>query len=116
MRIVRNLALDMFRHRSAAKQGGGYNTVDYDEIAACLPVSESVESEVDRKAVIKAVEQFLSTLSRDKKIMFIRRYFYCSTYGDIANDLNTTEGKVKMQLQRTREKLREFLEKEGVGI
>ena len=116
MRILRNIAIDLLRHRSAAKSGGGYSSVGYDEIADCLPSPESVDGTADRNAAKKAIEKFLSTLPRDKKIMFMKRYFYCCTCSEIASDLNTTEGKVKMSLQRMREKLREHLEKEGIGV
>ncbi len=116
MRILRNLAIDLLRHRTAFKSGGGYCSVGYDEIAECLPSSESVESTADRNSARKAVEKYLSSLPRDKKIMFMKRYFSCCTYADIAEDLNMTEGKVKMSLQRMREKLREHLEKEGIVI
>ncbi|MBO6300954.1 MAG: sigma-70 family RNA polymerase sigma factor, partial [Ruminiclostridium sp.] len=92
------------------------NTVSFDEISEFLPVSENVESIADRNAVLKAVESFLQTLPRDKRIMFVRRYFYCSKYGDIAKELHTTEGNVTVTLRRIREKLRSYLEKEGIEI
>ncbi len=114
--IARRIALDMYKAAKRIKNGGGYKSVDYDEIADCLPASESVEKDVDRKAVITAVEKYLSTLPRDKQIMFVRRFYYCSTYREIADELNTTEDGVRMSLQRLREKLRKHLEKEGIGI
>ena len=114
--IARHLALDMYRAANRVKNGGGYKSVDFEEIADCLPSKESTEGTVDRKAVIKAVEKFLSMLPRNKQIMFIRRYFYCSTYSDIAADLHTSEDQVRKSLTRTREKLRAFLEKEGIEI
>lgn len=116
MRIVRNLAIDIYKKRNAVKNRNGYNTVSFDEISEFLPVSENVESIADRNAVLKAVESFLKMLPRDKRIMFVRRYFYCSKYGDIAKELHTTEGNVTVTLRRIREKLRSYLEKEGIEI
>ncbi|MBR1833142.1 MAG: RNA polymerase sigma factor [Ruminiclostridium sp.] len=116
MRIVRNLAIDIYKKRNAVKNRNGYNTVSFDEISEFLPVSENVESIADGNAVLKAVESFLQTLPRDKRIMFVRRYFYCSKYGDIAKELHTTEGNVTVTLRRIREKLRSYLEKEGIEI
>lgn len=113
---ARHVALDMCRAANRLKNGGGYKSVDYDEIAGCLPSAESVEGTFDRQAVLKAVEKFLSEQSRKKQIMFVRRYFYCSTYGEIADDLHTNEDSVRMTLRRMRDKLRKFLEKEGIGI
>ena len=116
MRIARNIAIDLLRHRKAFKNGSGYGAVDYDEIADCLPSGDTIESTADRNAAAKAIESYLATLTQEKQIMFVRRYFYCSTCADIAAELHTTEGKVKMSLQRMRKKLREHLEKEGIVI
>ena len=116
LRILRNLAIDMFKSRKTAKNGSGYSAVSFDEIAEFLPLAETVESTADRNAVLKAIERFLLTLPKDKRVMFVRRYFYCSKYGDIAKDLHTTEGNVTVTLRRVREKLRKFLENEGIEI
>lgn len=116
MRIVRNLAIDMCKKRGRLKSGSAYRTVDFDEIAEFLPSSDTVEGDVNRKALLKAIEKFLFGLPKDKRIMFVRRYFYCSTYSDIAADLHTTESAVTSALRRTREKLREYLEKEGIEV
>lgn len=114
--IARHIALDMCRAASRLKNGGGLRSVDFGEIAGCLPASGSVESEVDRKAVLDAVERFLSSQPRDKRIMFVRRFYYCSTYAEIAEDLHTTEDGVRKSLKRICAKLRAALEKEGIGI
>lgn len=116
LRIARNLALNLFKSNERLRRGGGYNAVDFEEISGCLPSPESVEGAVDRAAVLKAVESFLSSLPKDKRIMFVRRYFYCCTFKEIAAEMNMSEGSVKMSLHRTREKLREYLGKEGIGI
>ena len=116
LRITRNLALNMFRSRKTQRNGSGYNAIDFDEIAEFLPASETVESAVDRRAVLAAIERFLRSLPKKKRIMFVRRYFCCSTCREIAEDMHITEGNVTMTLKRTREKLRVFLEKEGIGI
>ena len=116
IRIARNLAVNMFKSRETLKKGAGYKAVGFDEIAQFLPALETVESAVDRKAVLSAIESFLRTLPEEKRIMFVRRYFYCSTYAQIAVDLKMTESAVTMSLRRTREKLREFLETEGIEI
>ena len=116
MRIVRNLAVDLCIKRGALKNGGEFTSVSFEEIAEFLPADESIESIVNRQAVLAAIEAFLRALPKNKRIMFVRRYFFCSTYAEIANDLGTTEGSVTMTLRRLREKLRKHLEEEGVEI
>lgn len=116
VRIVRNLALDMRRKQKTLKSGEGFGCVPLDEIAGCLPSRETTESQADEREVLKAVETFLRELPKNKRVMFVRRYFYCRTCADIADELHTTEGKVTMTLYRIREKLRKYLEKEGIDI
>ena len=46
----------------------------------------------------------------------MRRYWYFSPVSEIARDYGMTESKVKMSLLRSRNKLREMMEKEGVSL
>ena len=48
--------------------------------------------------------------------MFIRRYWYFDSVGDIAKRYGFSESKVKSMLHHTRNRLRKYLEKEGVWI
>ena len=49
-------------------------------------------------------------------MIFLRRYWYVDTIAEIARQYGMTESKVKMQLRRTKEKLRIYLEKEGIRV
>ena len=115
-RIARNIALNLIRGRNADKRGGAMRSVDYDEIAECLPDRNTVERQTDDDTAIRAIEKFLSSLPREKQIIFLKRYWYFNTVSDIASEMNISESKVKLTLMRTREKLRTELEKEGIGI
>ena len=46
----------------------------------------------------------------------MRRYWYFSSVSEIARDYGMTESKVKMSLLRSRNKLRELMDKEGMSI
>ena len=116
VRICRNIAINMRRAKGRIKRSDEYEAVRYDEVSECLPSKENVEETFDEHNAVKAIERFLSGLSPQKRSIFVRRYFYLSSYADIAKDLGVSEGKVKMTVTRTREKLREFLEKEGIEI
>ena len=49
-------------------------------------------------------------------MIFVQRYWYFCTVGDIAEELGVSQSKVKMSLLRSRDKLRRLLEREGVGL
>ena len=59
---------------------------------------------------------FLEGLPRESRLIFLRRYWYVDTVAEIAARYGMTESKVKMQLSRTRQKLRVCLEKEGIQV
>ena len=59
---------------------------------------------------------FLNSLPEKNRNIFLLRYWYFIPLRDIARRCGMTEGAVKMILQRVRSKLKEYLEKEGVGI
>ena len=112
--ITRNIALSIWRRRNSEKRRPDRLRVCLDELAECLP---SVQGSIcDDLAVKDAIERFLGELSLESREMFIRRYWYVMSIEEIAQDLSRNQGSVKMSLMRTREKLRLFLEKEGIAI
>ena len=62
------------------------------------------------------LNRFLTTLSQDNRVIFLRRYWYLETIAEIANRYGMSESKVKTGLHRTRAKLHSFLEKEGIAV
>ena len=56
---------------------------------------------------------FLGSLSKEQRVIFLKRYWYMHTVSEIADELHTSESKVKVTLCRTRKKLKKLLEREG---
>lgn len=61
------------------------------------------------------LDRFLASLDRENRRIFMRRYWYFSPVKEIAADFGLSESKVKTALYRMRNRLKELLEKEGVG-
>ena len=59
---------------------------------------------------------FLESLPRETRLIFLRRYWHADTIAEIAARYGLNESKVKMQLSRTRTKLRTYLEKEEIQV
>lgn len=49
-------------------------------------------------------------------MIFLRRYWYSDSVREIAQRYRITQSKVKTQLHRTRNKLRSYLEQEGIAL
>ena len=59
---------------------------------------------------------FLGTLDREKRGIFLRRYWYGDSIRDIATRCGAGESKVKTTLYRLRKDLKDYLEKEGISV
>ena len=112
-KITRNLSLNRYKRNFAEKRGGSQVTAVLDEIAEFVSDTDNVEQEIDRKELVRAVDSFLDTLSSDKRNIFICRYWYFDSIGDIANRFGTKENNVSVTLNRLRLKLRNYLLERG---
>ena len=116
IRIVRNTAIDMIRRRDAKRRSEGEYAAVYDEIKDCIPATDNVEKTVEANELTELIERFLNGQSKEKKTMFMMRYFSFCSVAQIASELGVGESKVTVTLTRIRSKLREYLEKEGIDI
>lgn len=87
-----------------------------DELAECIPDVRSTEEAVEAAELERMLNDFLHTLPERDCNVFLRRYWYVEEYGEIAKRYNMKLNTVKTSLFRTRARLREYLEKEGVII
>lgn len=113
-RICRNLAFDRLDWRQAEKRNPELIALTA-EMEQCIPDPRQGEIP-DRLSLKEVLEDFLRQLPRESRVIFLRRYLYGDSIGEIAQRYAVSESKVKMQLQRTREKLRRFLEQEGIAL
>ena len=86
-----------------------------DELAACIPdpVSDRV---LDAKELGAALSAFLRTLPQESRVIFLRRYWFFDPIGTIAEKYGFSVSKVKNMLYHSRNRLREYLRKEGVIV
>lgn len=112
--ICRRLALNRLNWIQAAKRNAEIVAIT-EEIELCVP--DPSQERADRgRELAKVLDDFLDTLPEDSRLIFLRRYWYADNVAAIAKRYDMTESKVKMQLLRTRNKLKDYLEKEGVTI
>ncbi|MBD5133449.1 MAG: RNA polymerase sigma factor [Clostridiales bacterium] len=108
--IVRNRALAMGRENSRRPPTVGEAAL---ELASCLPPGGDPMGEAEHHALADAIGRFLRAQPRDIRIVFVRRYWYADTVEDAARRLGWSVSKTKSVLFRTRNKLRDHLQKEG---
>lgn len=116
-RISRNLSIDMYRKNNNEKHGGGNFETLIDELAESLPSQDgSPDEALDSAGLSRALSEFLKSQDSDKRVMFIKRYWYGASIDDIASELSLSSNNVAVTLHRTRAALKEYLESEGIAV
>ena len=110
-RIVRNISLNRWRQKGAARRGG-YG-VALEEIEGCLGDGNTPERALEARELAKLIEAFLDTLTEENRIIFLRRYWFADGCREIGERVRLGEKAVSVRLSRLRKKLRNYLEERG---
>ena len=113
-KITRNIAVDAIRKRTAkGRQCEG--TVLIDELAECLPDTDTPDL-VDDLTLREALQSFFDSLSEEDRAIMVRRYYDGEPTEAIAKELGLKHSTVRVRLHRLRERLRAHLEDQGIGL
>ena len=112
--ICRNVSFNRLDWRLAAKRNAEVVALTQ-EMESCIPDSRQ-DREMDRRELRQELECFLDTLTKESRLIFLRRYLYADTIAEIAARYGISESKVKTRLHRTRVKLHKHLAKEGIYV
>ena len=115
-KIVRNLALNCYEKKHAAKRGGGQVEMSYDELSECLAGKGRVDENLEKNELSCIISKFLKQKGEQKRTIFIQRYFYFAEVSDIADRMGMKESSVRSALSRMRKELKNYLEQEGIAI
>lgn len=115
-KITRNISFNRYKLCRTEKRGGGEISAVLHELEECVSDSKYVESELERREMARAIDDFLDSLSEKKRDIFVLRYWYSESVSKIAKRFNMKETAVSMTLSRIRAQLRSFLLERGFEI
>ena len=113
-KITRRIALKKVRSQSAAKRGGGEACVSFEELEECIPSGMAVDERLEEAELVRIIDSFLEGLTVTERRVFLRRYWFFDSIGEISKRYGFGNSRVKMILKRTRDKLRVRLKEEGI--
>ena len=121
LKATRELAIARFNARGNAKRGDCHFQFILDELNQCAPAGSTgfgsgFDDETEAAALGAAVNRFLRRQRGEARDVFICRYFYGETAGEIARRFGLPDNRVYALLRRTRVRLRKHLEKEGIRL
>ena len=110
-RLCKNIATSRLRAITAQKRSG--YEVALDELGEAIGCN-SPEQQLEAKELGQAIERFLDTLSKENRVLFLRRYWHGDSVGELAKHFLLTENAVSARLSRIRDKLKQYLTREGL--
>ena len=115
-KITRNLSFNKYKHDHAHKRGNGQIPVVLDELCECVSGKDDVQAEVEYHELVKTIDEFLDSLSPQKRRIFVCRYWYNDSITEIAKQFRMKENAVSMTLKRIRMKLQKYLIGRGYDV
>lgn len=112
--LTRRIALNRLKANNRLMRGGGHTPAALEELSECIPAPESVEQEADRRALADAISAFLTQQPKESRVLFMQRYWAMRSVAEIARQYEINENTVKSIIKRTRDRLRSYLEQEGL--
>ena len=113
-KITRNLSLKRLEVSNAMKRSAG-TIISMSELEKALP-DQCIAPDVEDEELGKLISAFLWSEKALDRNVFLRKYWFFDSISDIAERYSMGENTVKSMLFRTRNRLREFLRKEGIEV
>ena len=112
-KICRRLSINRYRENTAEKRGGTEVTLSFDELDECIG-DDSFTKQMEEKMLAEIIDAFLAGIKESDRKVFVCRYWYFDSIEEISERFGYSQSKTKMVLKRTRDKLKDYLIKEGV--
>ena len=113
-KITRLLSLKKLEFSNALKRTSAV-IVSFEELEGVLQ-DQKISPVTDAEDLGNLISAFLRREKEDARNIFLRKYFFCDSVSEIAERYRLNENTVKSMLFRTRNRLREYLRKEGVEV
>ncbi len=113
-KITRNTALNTYEKKKTKKRDSGEIELALSELQECVDMESDVEVQSNKKELENAISDFLQGLEKQKRIIFVLRYWYIMPVKQIAHKQDISEANVKVILFRIRSELKEYLQERNL--
>ena len=115
-KIARNLSINKWKARGAARRGGGEVSLMLGELEEVIGTSVTTEQEFDSILTSREINRALEDMDKEMRTTFVLRYFYGESIQSICDKLKSSESKIKSMLFRARKRLHNHLKAKGVYV
>ena len=114
-KIVRNLAIKKTRSENIWRRASGFAEIGEDFLES-IPDTYDLPEQFESARAGKILNEFLEALPEHERDVFVLHHYFGEKVANVAADMGFSEGKVKTILFRTRRKLADKLQKEGILV
>lgn len=114
-KLVRDISLSRYRANHAKKRYRGIEVM-FDELEECIPSDFDVEQNLDNQQLSETINSWLGGLSKEDRVLFIKRYYYGDAVKTLAKVHGCTENQMAQRMLKLRKNLKSFLFTKGVKI
>ena len=115
-KIMRGIAVDKFRKKTAEKRIPSELTSSLDELDECMAFEASAEESFIVGQLSVILNTYLRNLGKREVLIFICRYYYSDSIEDIAKMLKVSQSTVFRDLAKIRKGLKEQIEQVGYKL
>ena len=109
-RITRNLSINRLRERKAKRRDRDM-TLSLEELEGVLSIPEEKS-----EGLSELISEFLRSLDREDRLLFMGRYWHGRSVKDTARELGMSSNAAAVKLHRIREEMRDFLTERGITV
>lgn len=115
-KLIRRIAIDIYRKKHRVKRKDSVYDISLSELSECIRDKATPEDQLEYKRLSKAISDFLRSIPKRDRMLFICRYYFMDSLHEAAKYCKLREGTAKTVLYRTRASLREYLIEEGFDL
>ena len=111
--IIRNHALMLCRKQARQKRAVQSQAISLSDIEDIIAQCDDTD---DVRLLAQVIDEYLSTLNKDQRYVFISRYYFGKQINQIAQEMRVSQSKVNKQIAFIKRTLKEKLQKEGIVL
>lgn len=113
--IIRRIAINKFNEMSRQKRIPSNITDSLDGLENYIP-ERTFLNEIDEEQLGKVINDYLSTLSKRQRYIFMSRYYVADSIDKIADELSVSRSTVNKEIAVIKDGLKIALEREGYKV
>ena len=113
--ITRRIAINRYNEWRRQRQVPSNLTSSLDELAYALSADDIISDE-DAECLGQIISEYLKTLSKRQRYIFMSRYYMAEPIDKIATDLSISKSMINKEIALIKSGLKKALEREGYKI